>query len=530
MKRAAIYARYSSDLQNDRSIEDQVALCRTKAIRDGIKVVKVYEDRARSGASMLGRDGILQMLDDAKAGTFDLVLVEALDRISRDQEDTAHVYKRLSFKGIDIVTVHEGRADQIQIGIRGIVSSLYLKDLGDKVRRGAAGNIREGKHAGGKAYGYEPVPGKPGEWAVVDSEAVIVRRIFNEYVNGAPPRAITTRLNAEGIEPPRGRYWAPNTLTGSKSRQNGILANEIYIGGLIYNRTRKIKNPDTGRRIARMNPESEWQRAEAAHLQIVDRETFDAAQAIRQGRSFTKITAYRSPSRHLLSGMLKCGACGGGMSIKGSDRGGTRVICTAFKNTRACGSGRTFYLHHIEDTLLSGLRTELADPKAIRLFLKTYHEERRRLATTSNTERAKLERRIGEAERRIERATAAMLDSDAPVSRFTGIIRDLETEKSKAEAELVALAEPVRVVTLHPTAVERYLDVVNDLAEALAERRGERGAEIADALRELVEQVTIDPETPPGGPINLHVRGRLASLCEAPIFPETRVGGSGGAG
>src|SRR6476619_7148326 len=117
IRRAATYARYSSELQSDRSIEDQHALCRAYAERNSLNIVATFEDRARSGSSVLNRVGLAKMMERAKAGGFDVLLVEALDRISRDQEDLAAIYKRLSFIDVHIVSVHEGRADQIQIGV-----------------------------------------------------------------------------------------------------------------------------------------------------------------------------------------------------------------------------------------------------------------------------------------------------------------------------------------------------------------------------------------------------------------------------
>ena len=78
--RAVIYTRFSTDLQNERSVEDQVTLCRSYALRENIEVVGVYEDRARSGAAILGREGLLKLLEDARARKFSIVIAEALDR------------------------------------------------------------------------------------------------------------------------------------------------------------------------------------------------------------------------------------------------------------------------------------------------------------------------------------------------------------------------------------------------------------------------------------------------------------------
>jgi DNA invertase Pin-like site-specific DNA recombinase len=142
-KRTAIYARFSSDLQRDRSIDDQIALCRAYADRNNMEIVALFEDRARSGASLLGRDGLMAMMERSRdpSHPFDVIIVEALDRPTRDQEDLAGLYKRLSLAGVDIMAVHEGRADQMQVGNRGLVGALYLQDLAQKVRRGMSGVI-----------------------------------------------------------------------------------------------------------------------------------------------------------------------------------------------------------------------------------------------------------------------------------------------------------------------------------------------------------------------------------------------------
>lgn len=93
MTRTAIYARFSTELQQERSIEDQFALCRMYAAKNGLEVVDTYEDRARSGASIYGREGLMRLLDAARKRQFDIVLTEALDRLSRDQRDLAGVWK-----------------------------------------------------------------------------------------------------------------------------------------------------------------------------------------------------------------------------------------------------------------------------------------------------------------------------------------------------------------------------------------------------------------------------------------------------
>jgi site-specific DNA recombinase len=105
--RVAVYARYSSDNQRDASIEDQIELCRRHAEAKGWTIVKVYADRAQSGASRF-RSEFQQMQVDAEAKRFDVILVEALDRLSRKLADVADLHDRLSFLGIGLHTVPTG--------------------------------------------------------------------------------------------------------------------------------------------------------------------------------------------------------------------------------------------------------------------------------------------------------------------------------------------------------------------------------------------------------------------------------------
>src|SRR5690606_18327054 len=127
---------------------------------------------------------------------------------------------------------------------------------------------RDGRHAGGRAYGYRPVPGVPGELEIVEDEAQTVRRSFADYVAGKSPRQIAGELNAERVPPPRGARWTASTINGNKARGHGILLNSLYAGEVVWNRVRMVKDPDTGKRISRVNPEKEWMRADAPHLVI----------------------------------------------------------------------------------------------------------------------------------------------------------------------------------------------------------------------------------------------------------------------
>ena len=107
--RAAIYARFSSELQDARSIADQVILAEKYAGDRGYSVVGRYEDAAISGASTINRPGLQRLLADARQGEFDVLVTESLDRLSRSQADIASLYEQLTFRGVVIETLSDGR-------------------------------------------------------------------------------------------------------------------------------------------------------------------------------------------------------------------------------------------------------------------------------------------------------------------------------------------------------------------------------------------------------------------------------------
>ena len=173
--KVAIYARYSSDNQREASIADQLRVCREFAARQGWTVVEEFTDHAISGATLL-RSGFQALMRDSLNQRFDVVLAEALDRFSRDQEDTAGLFKRLTFAGVNIVTLAEGDITHLHVGLKGTMNALFLKDLADKTRRGLRGRVELGKSGGGLCYGYRVRRATPedmarGERVIVPADA-----------------------------------------------------------------------------------------------------------------------------------------------------------------------------------------------------------------------------------------------------------------------------------------------------------------------------------------------------------------------
>lgn len=123
-RRAAIYARFSSDLQDTRSIVDQIALCREHARRQHWVVVQVYTDEAISGATMHGRVSLLRMVEDAERGGLDIILVEHIDRLARNAADTIRLREEMEFRGIEIHTCASGLVTEMHAGLEGLMSAM----------------------------------------------------------------------------------------------------------------------------------------------------------------------------------------------------------------------------------------------------------------------------------------------------------------------------------------------------------------------------------------------------------------------
>jgi site-specific DNA recombinase len=153
---------------------------------------------------MILRPGIQTLLRDAQARQFDVVLAEALDRISRDQVDIATLFKHLKFAGVPIITLAEGEISELHVGLEGTMNALFLKDLAAKTHRGVCGRVEQGKSGGGLWYGYKVVKklserGDPirGDREIDAHEAGVVRRIFRDFAAGVAPRTIAKVLNTK---------------------------------------------------------------------------------------------------------------------------------------------------------------------------------------------------------------------------------------------------------------------------------------------------------------------------------------------
>ncbi|HEY0123232.1 MAG TPA: recombinase family protein [Rhizobium sp.] len=525
MTRAALYARYSSDNQSEASIEDQFRLCREHAGRERWQIVGSYEDAAISGSSTILRSGIQRLVRDAQRGEFKILLAEALDRISRDQADVATLYKHLKFAGVTIVTLAEGEISELHVGLKGTMNALFLKDLAMKTHRGLRGRVEKGKAGGGLCYGYKVVKkfdanGEPirGDREIIPEEADIIRRIFCEFASGKSPKAIAVDLNRDGIPGPLGRAWGDTSIRGHQTRGTGIINNELYTGVLVWNRLRYIKDPSTGRRVSRINPESQWIRTEVPHLRIVDDALWNATRARQKQISEIfgpnpantlegRMKRVRLTGRpvHLLSGLLTCGCCGGKVGIITPNR----YACLNHHRRGTCDNGRSITRDRIEARVLIGLKERLVSSEAVAEAVRAYAEEMNRLNRDRHVQATTDQRVLSKVEKAIAGIIAAIEDGMYQPSMKA---RMEELERQKAEIAARMAKAPADVPDVHPNIANLYRLRIERLTEALSDPDG--GRQAAEALRSLIGEIVLTPGKK-RGEVHAELRGELFGILDS---------------
>ena len=513
--RAAIYARYSSDLQDARSCADQLTACRARLASEGWSEIATYSDAAMSGASNR-RPGYSQLISAIESGLVDIVVAEALDRLSRDMEHVAALFKAARFGGVRIVTLSEGEISELHIGMNGAMNALFLKQLGEKTKRGQRGQLSRGKVPGGLCFGYRAAG--IGEREIAEDEAGVIRRIFAMYLDGVSVSEIAGVLNAEGAPSPRGGRWATNTIIGSRRRQTGILRNELYAGEMVWNRQSYRKNPATGRKCAVPNPPGEWERAAMPHLRIVDEATWAAVQD-RLARRTKEIAKPGRRATRPLSGLLTCAACGEALVMTARDR----YVCRRAKQHSMCEARRSVVASAIEDRVFSALRSALSDPVYAEAYAEAYAHERRSAMARAAQQRRAASKRLAEAERRFARAREALLDS--PAGSDTGVFRDMlagadrDLRAARAEADR-APAEPP-AVDFRIAARAAWSNRIRRLADLASEPDAETRARIAAELRLIIDTIRVDTNK---SPPTITVEGDFAALLAS---TQTLVAGAG---
>ena len=397
---AAIYARYASENQRPESIDDQVSACRKLAKAQSLTVSDehIYADQAQSGARS-DRPALAVLMTAARAGEFQVVLVDDLSRLARDNHLMLSIIAELHFERIRVISVADGldstdEESTLAIQVRGIFNELQLRDLKKKTLRGQIGQKERGFFVGEKTFGYRSVPvgdmrmdkkGRPRpegyKMEIEPKEAAIVLRVFTAYADGTPLTKIVKTFNEESVPGAirATKGWSPATISR-------MLDNEKYAGRWIWNRTESRRDPKTGRRRRFDKPESEWIVREDEELRIIPAQLWEAVRERRKRmhrtwpggsgkRGFSEVQGSRQKHfpTHLLAGGMVCSCCGGTIAQVSGKAGGYYGCLAATKG--ACENKTLVRRTLAEKVILEAVQERISEPKQIAYVLQRVEEE-----------------------------------------------------------------------------------------------------------------------------------------------------------
>ena len=463
--RVAIYARYSSDLQNESSIDDQARRAREAIVRAGGDPTKalVFPDYAVSGGSM-ERPGLEALLRAVEERRVDVVLTEDVSRVSRDMGDAAHIFKRLQFAGVPLIGLSDGidtsaRQGKLTYAFKSMMAEWYVDELRDRTLRGLEGRALAGFATGGVPFGFRTVPeidaaGRAlgNKIEIDENEAPIIRRIFTDYRDGGALHRIARDLNREGIPSPRAgtkhkRYgWGTSTI-------RAILYNEKYAGTWRFKERQWVKVPGTNKRRPRARAADEVMTIERPDLRIIDVELWTEVRARLAAihRRYTKTDPTEktpSPRRcsYLLSGILICDECGFPLTIYG---GRTRFYrCSTHHNKGLCTNDLRMREQVLREVTLDAIRKQLQGPEQVAHVRKAIAERLRDYSRTLDAELRERRERLKRTEDRIKGLVTFIADGERSEYIVT-TLRDLEAQAKAERAAIERLQqeaqEPLRL-------------------------------------------------------------------------------------
>lgn len=289
-QRAVIYARYSTNCQKPESLEHQRDRCNEFVAREGLTVVKIYEDAARSGTQTATRDSYNQMLEDSALGLFSKVIVFMFDRFSRNTRDFLNAEYLLNQRGVEVLSATEpnipgpfGRQMKIMLVAQ---AEAFVNSLAKHTEAGLYLNAAQGKYNGGKVpLGYRVVECETGKKLVIDNDgAETIQFIFDQYAQGKSYADLVELLEQRGARTQKGTHFVEGSF-------NSLLKNRIYVGEYTYGK-------GTEKEVVLTKPE----------LRIVPDETFEKVQQ-RMIENRSLAGRKNRGEVHILTGRFRCRKC-----------------------------------------------------------------------------------------------------------------------------------------------------------------------------------------------------------------------------
>jgi site-specific DNA recombinase len=223
----------------------------------------------------------------------------------------------------------------------------------------------------------------------------------------------------------------------------------------------------------------------------------------------------RVSRRRLLTGLLKCGVCGSGMTVNGGGDGRSRVLCSRHRESASCTHKRSYYLDTIEKIVVEVLRKALSDPGALHTFIDAYVAERRKLNAEIAKQYNRAEANLLKARAALDRGIDALIDGRISKEEWTKRRPELDARVGQAEREMAICKTPAKV-DLHPEALRQYRAAIDSLHELLGQDAIDADNKLLEAFRDLVHSVVVH-EVEAGSPVRVEIFGKLSALTGEPV-------------
>ena len=537
------YGRFSSDQQNPRSADDQLAegtmICARQRWVDGGN----FTDEGETGRSIINRPGLTEMLDRAMAGEADVIIVEDISRLGRNAADLHAIANRLKEAKVVIYTFSSGVLSGLDLSIRASMAEEASIEHGHRVKRGHRAGAKRGRVMGGIAYGYrliqarEPVADglqSKGPTALRNSDGgsdlkreidpiqkMVVERIYRDFVNGISTHKICIALNAENVPGPGGGLWNSRRLTGDKRLNNGVLRNPIYVGRVVYGKSVTTFKSSTGKNKVTKGDVLDQIEEYVEELRIVSDELWDAAQE-RLERNAASIPNNARYPDYLLSGKVRCGRCREPYSVIGTTMG-----CTRRRRGAECDNRRRIKREDLEGAVLTGLKRQLLLPHILNLHLDEYHAEWKRAAEEMEARSRTTGARLVDLRVRLKNLyELAETASGAARDGFSDRINVLTAQVQQMERQ-ERLQQKAQEPVIDADAMTLKIGALIDDLGANVNGPERDAARLKEALRSMITEVSVSPAPALGredgrgnGPVSIKVTGSLTAMVD---FSEDRV-------
>ena len=385
-KLIAIYCRVSTEEQSENgySIDEQERLLEEWCKKMGYVIYKCYSDRGISGKNIKDRPALKELLSDAKAGKFDMVISWKINRVSRKLEDVLKIVNLLEKNNITFKSYSEPfetdtPAGRMQFQMMALIGEFERGTIAQNVKMGMIAKAKSGNWCGGRVLGYDLVPNNSPEeekkgknkLKINEKEAEIVRFIFNEYSKGKGYKAITNQINKLGYKTKKGNDFSVGSI-------RDILTNPVYIGEIRYN----VRQNWSEKRRRNINPNPI--RVKGKHEAIIDRELWDKVQLILESKKGKPSRIY--DGEYPLTGILRCPKCGAGMVISrttntladGSKKRIAYYCCGNWKNkgTSVCNSN-TIRVDKANEYVFKKIEELVSNEAVIKAVVKNINKERK---------------------------------------------------------------------------------------------------------------------------------------------------------